>query len=48
MPFAVFGATDKRAPIVGGIVYHGAKLLELLQCDDRRHSALVEPQATLV
>ena len=40
---AVFGASDERAPVAGGIVYHGAKLLELLQRDDRCHSALVEP-----
>jgi hypothetical protein len=40
---AFFGATDKRAPIAGGIIHHGAKLLELLQWDGSHHSALVEP-----
>ena len=40
---AVFGASDERAPIAGGIVYHGANLLKLLQQDDCHHSALIEP-----
>ncbi len=40
---AVFGATDKHSPVAGGIVCHGAKLLELLQRDDCCHSALVKP-----
>jgi hypothetical protein len=40
----VFGVTDERAPIARGIIPHGAKLLELFQWDDRRHSTLIEPQ----
>ena len=38
---AIFGATDKRAPVAGGVLYHGTMLLELLWQDDCCHSALV-------
>ena len=38
----IVGAKDKGTPIAGGIVYPRAKLLKLLQQDDRCHSALVE------
>jgi hypothetical protein len=40
---AFCGATYKCALVAGGIVYHGAKRLKLLQRDDCRLSVLVEP-----